>query len=225
MGEHAARLRGAVDLVADVRHLLGRHDRFLRVRPRRRRDEPDRRLAVEEDLLDEVLPGEIGQGAAIGLELRVQPARAPAKPEQRSLRDRALAAGLGVTRVVAGADVVQLHVEDEDRRAGPLLERGRVGRLDREHVEEVAEDRVHREQRGRHAAAPAQELAPAQAQPRRQARRLAEDPFLDPALSGRLWDRRKLLVRDEPCRQWHRARYPPAHARPQLERVAIAVGH
>src|SRR5207245_9966408 len=106
------------------------------------RDESDRRLTVEEDFLDHVLPREIGHGAAIGLELRVEPARAAAKPEQRALRDRALATRLGIAGIVARADIVQLHVEDEDRRAGPLLKRRRVGRLDREHVEEAAEDRV-----------------------------------------------------------------------------------
>src|SRR5438105_3166512 len=81
MGEHPAGLRDAVDLVADVGHLLRRHHRLLRIRSGRCRDEPDRRLAVEEHLLDEVLPREIGQGPAIGRERRVHPPRPLAQPE------------------------------------------------------------------------------------------------------------------------------------------------
>ncbi len=225
VGEHPARLRHAIDLVADVRHLLRRDNRFLRVWPGRRRDEPDRRLAVEEDFLDQILPGEVGHGAAIGLELRVQPARAPAEPEERSLRDRTLAARLGIGRVVARADVMQLHVEDEDRRAAPLLERRRVGRFDWQHVEEPAEDRVHREKRGRHAAASAQELSAAQPEARRQARGLGEDPILHLALRGRLRDRRELFVGHESRRQRHGAAQSLAHARADAKAVAILNSH
>jgi hypothetical protein len=41
---------------------------------------------------------------------------------------------------------VQLHVEDEERRAGALLEGRGLDRLDRQHVEKPAEDGVHGEQ-------------------------------------------------------------------------------
>ena len=57
-----------------------------------------------------------------------------------------LASGFLVVGVVAGADVVRLHVEDEERRAGALLKGRGLGRLDRQHVEEPAEDGVHGEQ-------------------------------------------------------------------------------
>ena len=117
-------------------------------------------------------------------------------------------------RVVAGADVVELDVEDEDRRGRVrCLERRRVGRLDRQHVEEAAEDGVHGEERRRHAAALAQELAAAQAEPRRQALGLGEDAILHLALLGRLRHRRKFLVGHEPGRQRHVAAKAPPHAR------------
>jgi len=99
---------------------------------------------------------------------RIAAARAATEPEERALRHRAAAARLGIGRVVTRADVVELHVEDERRRAVALLERRRIGRFDREHVEEAPEHRVHRQERDRHAAAPAEELPPAQSQSRRQ---------------------------------------------------------
>ena len=141
--QHAARLRHAIDLVADMRHLLRRHHRLLGIGSGRGRDEADRRLAVQEHFLDEVLPREIGEGAEVGRELRVQAPRPPAQPEERLLRDRAFPPRLRIAGVVPGADVVELHVEDEEGIARALLERARIGRLDRQHVEEPAEDRVH----------------------------------------------------------------------------------
>ena len=116
---------------------------------------------------------------------------------------------------------MQLHVEDEDRHAAPLLEGGRVRRLDREHVEEPAEHRVHREERRRHAAALAQKLAAAQPEPRRQALGLGENPIFDLTLRGRLRDRREFLVRDEPGRERHGATQPLPHARAHPKAVTI----
>ena len=81
MGEHAAGLRHAVDLIADVGHLPRRHHRFLGIRPRRCRDEPDRRLTIEEDLLHKILPREVGQGAAVGCKPRVHPLCPLAQPQ------------------------------------------------------------------------------------------------------------------------------------------------
>ena len=116
---------------------------------------------------------------AIGLELRIQPARASAQPEERSLADRASSARFGIGRVIVGADVVQLHVEDEDRRAAPLLERGRIGGFHGERRR-----RSGRRPRSSPAVRPpsrrcsAQELAATQPESRRQAPRLGENPIL-----------------------------------------------
>src|SRR4029453_4190521 len=92
--QDAAGLRHAVDLIADVGHLLRRHHRFLGIWPGRGRDEPDRRLAIEEHPLHKVLPREVGHGAAVGRELRVQPLGPLAQPQQSLLRDGTLATGL-----------------------------------------------------------------------------------------------------------------------------------
>ncbi len=225
VGEHPAGLGDAVDLVPDVGHLLRRHHRLLRIGPGRGRDEPDVRLAVEEHLLDHVRPRQVGQGAAVGGQLRVESPRRPAQPEQPLLRDRAPAPRLLVVRVVSGADVVELQVEDEEGRARARLERRPVGRLDREHVEEPAEDRVHGEERRRHAAARPQESAAALPEPRRQPGRLREDPLLDRPLGGRLGERRELLVGDEPGRQRQLGAKPPAHPGTETEGVAVPGRH
>ena len=225
VGEHPLGLGDPVDLVADVRHLLRRHHRLLWIRARRRGDEPDVGLAVEEHLLDHVRPRQIRQGAAVGGQLRVQALRALAQPEEGLLAHRAPSAGLLVARIVARAHVVELHVEDEVGIAAPLLERGGIGRLDRPDVEEPAEDRVHRQQRRGHAAAAAQELAATQAEPRREPRGLGEDPVLDPALRGRLGQGRELLVRDEARRERRLGAEAAAHAGQESERVAIVDRH
>jgi hypothetical protein len=115
VGQHPARLRDAVDLVAEVGHLLRGHDGLLGIRPGRRRDQPDVRLAVEEHLLHHVLPRQVGERAGVRGELRVHPARLPPQPEQRLLR-HALARRLGIGGIVSGPHVVELDVEDEDGR-------------------------------------------------------------------------------------------------------------
>ena len=86
MGQHAAGLGDPVDLIADVGHLLRRHHRFLGIRSGRGRDEPDRRLTIEEDLLHKILPREVGHGAAVGRELRVHPLGPLAQLHQSLLR-------------------------------------------------------------------------------------------------------------------------------------------
>ena len=203
VGQHPARLRDAVDLVADVGHLLGRHDRLLGIRPGRRRDEPDGRLAVEEHFLDEVLPRRSASvplsDASFGFSRRAR----WRSPSSACLRHRRRGSPPSSAGSYAGADVVELHVEDEERRARALLERGRLGRLDREHVEEAAEHRVHGEERRRHPAARPEEVPPAEPEPRGQPRRLGEDAVLHRPLGGRLRQRRELLVGDEPRRQRH----------------------
>jgi hypothetical protein len=146
MGEHAAGLRHAVDLIADVGHLLRRHYRFLGIRPGWGRDEPDRRLAIEEDLFHKVLPREVGHGAAVGRKLRVHPLGPLAQPQQSLLRDGPLAPSLCIARVIPGANVMDLYVKDEVGLTRTLPQRRRIGGFDREDVEELAEDRVHGEQ-------------------------------------------------------------------------------
>ena len=223
--QHAARLGDAIDLVPDMGHLPRRHHRLLRIGPGGRGDEPDGGLAVEEDLLDHVLPGEIGQGAAVGGELRVEPPRVPAKPQQPLLAHPAPRA-LGVGGIVARAHVVQLHVEDEGGVALALLEGDRLRRLHREHVEEAPEHRVHGQERDRHAPARPQELAAAQTEPRRQPTGLRQDARLDAPLGGGLRQRRELLVGDEPRRQRHLAGDIPdaTPVRTELERVGCRHG-
>ena len=215
----------AVDLVADVGHLLRRHHRLLGIRPGRRRDQPDRRLAVEEDLLDHVLPREVGQRAAVGGELRVQPPRLRRSPSSACF-DTAPAARLRVVRVVPGPDVVQLHVEDEERLARALLERGGVGGLDR-----AARRRTGRRPRSwRGATSPSRRSSagtrggssPSRG---RQPVRLGEDPRPPPRAARRLGQRRELLVGDEPGRQRHLAAQAPPHAGAEPERVAVLNGH
>ena len=102
-------------------------------------------------------------------------------------------------RVPARIDVVRLDVEDEILRrvSGRGLRLRQLRGLD---AEKSAEDRVHRRERGRHAAGGAEELAPSHAQPfPERARRLEEEP-LDAPLRGRLRRRVVLLVRHDACR-------------------------
>jgi hypothetical protein len=224
VGQHPARLGDAVDLVADVGHLPGRHHRLLRVGAGRRRDQPDIGLAVEEHLLDHVGPGEIGERALVRGELRVQALRSLPEPEERGLR-HAPARGLLVLGIVTRAHVVELHVEDEERIAGARLEGGGLGGLHRQHVEEAPEHRVHGQERGGHPPARAEEVAPAQPEPGREPRRVREDAVLDPALRGGLGQRRELLVGDEPRRQGQLGRQTLAHVGTDVEGVRVPGRH
>ena len=224
VGQHPARLGDPVDLVADVGHLLRRHDGLLRVRARRRRDEADVGLAVEEHFLDHIGPGEVGEGALVSGQRRVEAPRVPPQPEQPHLRD-ALARRLVIVRVVARADIVELHVEDEERVALALPERGGLGGLHRQHVEEAPEHRVHGQQRRGHPAARAEEVAPVEPEPGRQARGLGEDAVLDPALRCRLRQRRELLVGDQASRQGHLGSEALAHVGADVEGVGVPGRH
>src|SRR5512140_777068 len=82
MGEHSLGLRKAIDLVTDVRHLVRRHYRFLRIGSWRRTDEADSGLAVEEHFFHEILPRKIVDGASIAHMLRVE-ARIPYPSSER----------------------------------------------------------------------------------------------------------------------------------------------
>ena len=70
MREHSLGLRKTIDFVADVRHFLRRHDRFLWIGSRRRADETDGGLTVEKDFFHKVSPGQIVERAGIAGELR-----------------------------------------------------------------------------------------------------------------------------------------------------------
>ena len=72
MREHSLGLRKAIDFVADVRHLVRRHDRFLRIGSRWRTDEADGGFAVEEYFFHKVFPRKIVDGASIACKLRVE---------------------------------------------------------------------------------------------------------------------------------------------------------
>ena len=72
MREHSLGLRKAIDFVTDMRHLFRRHDRFLRIGSRRRTDEADGGLAVEEHFFHKVFPRKVVDGASIARKLRVE---------------------------------------------------------------------------------------------------------------------------------------------------------
>jgi hypothetical protein len=120
---------------------------------------------------------------------------------------------------------VDLDVEDEERRARPLLERGGLGGLHGQHVEEAAEDGVHGEERRRHPPARPEEAPAAEAQAWRQSCRVGQDARLDLALRGRLRQRREFLVGHEPRRQRSFGEKPAAHAGGDFEGVAILGVH
>jgi hypothetical protein len=225
VSQHAAGLRHAIDFIADVGHLLRRHHRFLGIRPGRGRDEPDRRLAIEEDLLHKILPREISHGAAVDRKLRVHPLGPLAQPQQCLLRDGSLAPGLCIVRVIPSADVMDLHVEDEVGLTRALPQRRRIGGFNREDLEEPAEDRVHGEQRQRHPAAAPQEGAAAEPEPRCQTLRFREDALLHLLLGGGLRVRREFFVGDEPGGQRHLGAQAPAHLGTDTEGMMIRHSH
>ena len=224
--EHAARLRHAVDLVADVGHLLRRHHRFLGIGPGRRGDETDRRLAVEEDFLDHVVPTTDRpcvplSPASFGFSRR-ELWRSPSSPCLLT----PLAGRLRVGRVVAGADVVQLHVEDEERRrrvrswkaAGSAASTGSTSKNRPNTAFMASSDAampplVRRKSR---------RLSPSRGASRPAAARMRCSTSL---LRRRLRQRRELLVGDEPRRERRLGAKPLAHARTDPERVAIPRRH
>src|SRR5512145_145336 len=114
-------------------------------------------------------------------------------------------------RVIPGADVMDLHVEDEVGLTRALPQRRRIGGFDWEDVEEPAEDRVHGEQGQRHSTAAPQEVAAAAPKPRCQTLRFREDPLLHLLLGGGLRVRREFFVGDEPGRERHLSAQAPAH--------------
>ena len=102
-------------------------------------------------------------------------------------------------------DVVRLHVEDE-LVLGPLLLEGlRVVDLVGADLVAVAEDLVEREQRGGHAAAAAEEVAPGQPLALRGPLADLVQPGLVFLLLGRLRRRDELLVRGDPRRDRRRS--------------------
>ena len=72
MREHSLGLRKAIDFVADVRHLFRRHDRFLRIGSRRRANEADSGLAIEEHFFHKVFPRKVVDGALITGKFRIE---------------------------------------------------------------------------------------------------------------------------------------------------------
>ena len=182
-------------------------------------------VAVEEHLLDEVLPRQVGHGAGIGCEGRIHRQRPRAQPPQCALADCALALGLRVRGVIRRPDVVKLDVEDEDGPASHFFRCRRVGRLGGRHIEEPAEHRVHGQKRGHHPAAGAQKLSSAEPEPRGQAPRLGEDPLLHLPLCGGLRERLELLVGDQPGRDRRLGLVSAAHAGANAECKRVQLHH
>ena len=164
--QHPLRASDAVDLVPDVGHLLRRHHRLLRVRAWGCADETERGLAVQEHFFDEIFPGEVGQGSAIAGELGIHAgfSRAATESEESLLGDGSFVQPFGIRWIEAGADIVRLDIEDEERPAFAFVERRCFHQLHPQHVEETAEDGIHRQKRRGHAARGLQEVPAAHAQ-------------------------------------------------------------
>jgi hypothetical protein len=169
-----------------ARAIVVREQVPARVVERRARQQRDLRVAVDEDLFQVVV--EFVPGQRVLADERRVPVRF------RVFREIEEAFLLEIV-----ADEVRLVVDDElsGQRASALIGHTGGGRLGVAHVEERAEDVVHRDERGRHARARRQKPAPAHAVTRAQGFRELLHPRLDALLLPRLGQRVELAVRHD----------------------------
>jgi hypothetical protein len=199
MCQQSLRAGHAIDLVTNMHHLTRWDNRLLRVRTGWRTDESEGRVAVQEHLLDEIVPGQVCHRPPVTLQGRVEACLAcsSAQPEQRMLRHPALALGFRVGGIISSADVMCLDVEDEVGLTLSLLEGRSLHEFHLRDVEEFSEDRIHGQQRSGHAARRSEEIPPAQCCPTSGLLgQHARDDF-HVALRGGLWEGDKLLIRDD----------------------------
>ncbi len=147
--EQAPRAEALVHLVARLRHLLVGEEPVLLDVGRRRRNQHDLGVAVEEHLLDVVVVLEVLDGLFLAGELLVPAGLA----DRRTHVDEALDA-----RVVAQEMRVHVHDELVFERIRALLRHRRRRRLGAAHVEEAAEGLVQGHVGGGHAGRGLEEL-------------------------------------------------------------------
>jgi hypothetical protein len=184
VGQHALGGGQAIQDLTRLHHLRGWQDVAGLREGRDAADHRHRGIAVQKDLLDEVLQIEVVHGAAVFLEIGIPAAAARAQVEQ-------------VGEVLGRVHVVNLDVEDELPAGRALGEGGRLEGLHGIDVEESPEHCVHG-QEGRGQARPrAEELSPRQAQRAGVLTRRLREERRDARLLGRPGQRRVLLVGDD----------------------------